>query len=93
MRMFEDMEIIVPKETYKEALKLVKQCSENPQSTCCVVIAGYKAKSKQYYDELRKEWIHRGRIAFDPKDRPWIVAWKHGCGHLWKDNTDKKEHF
>ena len=92
MRVFEDIEVIVPKATYKEAMKLAKQCVENPQSICCVVIAGYKAKSKPYYDELRKEWIIRGRCAFDPKDRPWIVAWKHGCGHLWKDNTDRKDH-
>lgn len=87
MRMFEDMEIIVQKETYKEARKLVKQLSENPASTCCVVIAGYRAKSKQYYEELYRERICRGRWMFKKKDYPWIVAWKHGCGHLWVDNT------
>lgn len=87
MRMFEDMEIIVPKKTYKEARKLVKQCKEHPRNTCCVVIAGYMAKSKPYYEELYKEWVTRGRFIFDKKDFPWLVAWKNGCGHLWKDNT------
>lgn len=67
MRMFEDMEVIVPKESYKEARELVKQLSENPQSTCCVVIAGRRAKSKRYYDELYREWINRGRWMFNKK--------------------------
>ena len=88
MRMFEDMEVIVPKESYKEARELVRQLHENPQSICCVVIAGYRAKSRVYYNELYKEYVaHRGRRMFNKKDYPWIVAWKHGCGHLWVDNT------
>lgn len=82
------MEIIVIKETYKDAIKLVKQLKENPQSVCCVVIAGYRAKSRGLYDELYKEKVlYRGCWMFKKKDYPWIVAWKHGCGHMWKDNT------
>ena len=88
MRMFEDMEIISIKETYKEARKLVKQLKENPKSVCCVVIAGHRAKSNNLYDELYKELVcYRDHWMFKKKDYPWIVAWKHGCGHLWKDNT------
>lgn len=87
MRMFEDMEVIVPKQSYKEAIKLVKQCRENPQSTCCVVIAGHRAKSRSLYEDLYIERLWRGQCAFKKKDYPWIVAWKHGCGRLWVDNT------
>lgn len=89
MRKFEDLEIISKKETYKEARELVQQLKENPQSVCCVVIAGYRAKkSKHLYDELYRELVHfRGCWMFKKKDYPWIVGWKHGCGHLWKDNT------
>lgn len=87
MRMYEDMKCIVPKKSYKEARELVRQCKEHPNSTCCVVIAGYRAKTKDFYIELQKEYYIRHGHLFDVKDYPWIVGWKYGCGHHWKDNT------
>ena len=87
MRKFEDMEYIVPKMSYKEAREYVKQCKAHPNSTCCVFIAGHRAKTKSDYEELYREHILRGGWLFNKKDFPWIVAWKYGCGSLWRDNT------
>ena len=85
MRMFEDVYGILPALSYEEARNLVKQCKHS--ITCCVVIAGYRAKTKDLYIELQKEYSFRYHISINQKTYPWIVAYKYGCGHLWKDNT------
>ena len=87
MRTYEDMEYIIPKSSYKEAKELVKQCKDRKTSTCCVVIAGHRAKTKAIYEELQKEYHIRKGYTFSTNEFPWIVAWKYGCGHLWKSNT------
>lgn len=75
MRRFKHMTYIDPQPSYKEACKLVKQLRNS--KTCCYIKAGYRSKSKEEYIELRKEWLARGHFAFNPNDRPWIVAWSY----------------